>query len=278
MTETIRLSAGPLTIEVGAVTDVGLKRKHNEDSILLLPAAFIVADGMGGYEAGDQASQAVVDAFREVAEGLDVLTLEQITEALELADDRVAQVAGGTVRGAGSTVAGAVLVDQDGSPHWLVFNVGDSRVYRQAASALEQITVDHSLGQELYQTGRITAEEFAVFKDRNVITRAIGAAEAEADSYTMPVRNGERLLICSDGLTSEVPDELIRLTMAPGGAPGSVADALVELAKRSGGRDNISVLVVDVVAGGVDFDAAATIAGRGNDFLDDSTAPVEVRS
>ncbi len=275
MSETVRLTPGPLVIEVGALTDVGLKRRHNEDSILVLPAAFVVADGMGGYEAGDQASQAVVSAFREIADGAEALTAEQVTEALELADDRVAVVADGTRRGAGSTVAGAVLVDQGGVPHWLVFNVGDSRVYRQAGSALEQLTVDHSLGQELYQTGRISAHELATFKDRNVITRAIGAAEAEADSYLMPVRNGERLLLCSDGLSSEAPDELIRTTMAAGGAPGEVAAALVALAKRSGGRDNVSVIVVDVIAGGLDFDVeAATLGGEADDFLEESTAPV----
>ncbi len=275
MSETIRLSARGLSIEVGAVTDVGLKRKHNEDSILVLPAAFVVADGMGGYEAGDEASQAVVEAFREIAEGHETMTFEQITDALELADDRVALVAGRTRRGAGSTVAGAILVERDGAPHWLVFNVGDSRVYRQAGAALEQITVDHSLGQELYQLGRITAQELAVFKDRNVITRAIGAAESEADTYLMPVRNGERLLICSDGLTSEAPDELIRSAMAAGGAPGEVATVLVELAKRSGGRDNISVLVIDVVSGGAAFDVeAATLRGQVEDFLDETTAPI----
>jgi len=269
----MRLAARGLDIEVGAVTDVGLRRKHNEDSILVLPAAYVVADGMGGYEAGDQASEAVVGAFREIAEGLETLTLDQIGEALELADERVARVAEGTSRGAGSTVTGAILVEQDGAPHWLVFNVGDSRVYRQAGAALEQVTVDHSLGQELYQLGRITAEELAVFKDRNVITRAIGAADAEADSYLMPVRNGERLLVCSDGLTSEVPDALIRATMAAGGSPGEVAEALVELAKRSGGRDNISVLVVDVLAGGADLDVDG-IAEQLEDFLEESTAPV----
>jgi len=275
MSETIRLAAGAVSIQVGAVTDVGLRRRLNEDAILVLPAVYIVADGMGGYEAGDQASRAVVEAFREIAEGRDALTPEQVTAALELADERVAEVAAGTRRGAGSTVAGAVLVEDGGAPHWLVFNVGDSRVYRQAGSALEQLTVDHSLGQQLYQAGRITAEELAVFKDRNVITRAIGAADAEADSYLMPVRNGERLLVCSDGLTSELPDELIRATMAAGGAPGVLATALVELAKRNGGRDNVSVLVVDVTAGGTDFDVdAATVGGHLEDYLDESTAPV----
>lgn len=274
MSETMRLTAGRLSMAVGAVSDVGLKRKHNEDSILVLPAAFVVADGMGGYEAGDQASEAVIEAFRSVADGLEALTLAQITEALELADEAVALVAGGTSRGAGSTVAGAILVEQAEAPHWLVFNVGDSRVYRHAGAALEQITVDHSLGQELYQLGRISAAELAVFKDRNVITRAIGAAEAEADSWTMPVRTGERLLICSDGLTSEVPDELIRATLTAAAEPGDAAEELVVLAKRGGGRDNISVIVIDVLEGGQAFDVDEMTVGHVDSFLEESTAPV----
>lgn len=267
---------GTVELLVAGLTDVGLKRKHNEDSILVLPALFVVADGMGGYEAGDQASAAVVAAFHSVGADRERLTLDLLREALEGADEGVAVVADGTRRGAGSTVAGAAIVDQDGAPHWLIFNVGDSRVYRHAGSVLQQVTVDHSLGQELYAAGRITAAELAVFPDRNVITRAIGAVDAEADSWLMPVRNGERLLVCSDGLTSEVPDELIRHTMTVGGEPAAVAETLVELAKRSGGRDNISVIVVDVVGGGAEFgvDASTAVDDDEEGFLLETTVPV----
>src|SRR5690606_8788900 len=151
-----------------------------------------------------------------------------------------------------------------------VFNVGDSRVYRHAGTALEQITVDHSLGQELYQVGRITAEELAVFRERNVITRAIGAADAAADSWAMPVRNGERLLLCSDGLTGELSDETIREVLSRDETPGAAALELVELARRAGGRDNISVIVVDVVAGGRDFDVEEVTEGAVAEYTDES--------
>ncbi|MBO9578710.1 MAG: serine/threonine-protein phosphatase [Microbacteriaceae bacterium] len=276
MNETFQV--GSITIAAAAVTDVGLKRKHNEDSILALPHVYVVADGMGGYEAGDQASAAVVEAFRTIAQGADLLTLEMLREALELADDGVAAVADGTRRGAGSTVAGAAVIEHAGAPHWVIFNVGDSRVYRHAGTALQQVTIDHSLGQELYDAGRITAAELAVFPERNVITRAIGAVDAEADSWLMPVRNGERLLLCSDGLSSEVPDELIRQTLGQGGDPLRIANALVALAKRSGGRDNISVIVVEVQRGAADFDLGGAPDGESDaeqeQFLLETTVPV----
>jgi len=265
---------GPIVLAVATATDVGLKRPHNEDAVLALPAVYVVADGMGGYEAGDQASAAVVDAFRSIAEGRELLTLDLLRDALELADDGVAAVADTTRRGAGSTVAGAAIVDQGGTPQWVIFNVGDSRVYRHAGAALQQVTVDHSLGQELYETGRITAAELAVFPDRNVITRAIGAVDAEADSWVTPVRNGEWLLLCSDGLSSEVSDELIRQTLTEAEDPAAAAEALVERAKRSGGRDNISVIVVEVLEGGLDFDMDAEPDADEDPFFLETTVPV----
>jgi len=270
MAETTQV--GDIVVAAAAATDIGLRRRHNEDSVLALPGVYVVADGMGGYEAGDEASAAVVEAFRATAEGREALTLELLRDALELADEGVAAVAGGTSRGAGSTVAGAAIVEHEGSPHWVIFNVGDSRVYRHAAGALQQVTVDHSLGQELYATGRITAAELAVFPDRNVITRAIGALDAEADSWVMPVRNGERLLLCSDGLTSEVPDEIIAGVLSAGGEPESIAEELIELAKRAGGRDNISVIIVEVRSGAADF--GTETADDDEELLLETTIPV----
>lgn len=273
MTGTIELTASGLRLSVGAVSDIGLKRSLNEDSILVLPAVFVVADGMGGYESGDQASAAVVAAFRRVARNRESMTPALVVDALELADEGVARVAGRTSRGAGSTVAGAALVLEPDGPHWLIFNVGDSRVYRHAATALEQITVDHSLGQELYRTGRISAQELAVFKDRNVITRAIGAADAEADSWMMPVRVGERLLLCSDGLCSEVPDAEMLEVLRGDASPDAIARELVERAKSAGGRDNISVIVVDVLAGGRALPTEGLVEEAG-ELVDDSTTPI----
>jgi serine/threonine protein phosphatase PrpC len=136
-------AAGGLVLAVASLTDPGLKRQVNEDSLFAESPVFLVADGMGGYEAGDLASAAVVDAFRPMA-GPGFAELTGIRTALVAASAGVAAVAGDTKRGAGSTVTGAVIVEHEGVPHWLVFNVGDSRVYRHFGSELEQLTVDQS--------------------------------------------------------------------------------------------------------------------------------------
>jgi serine/threonine protein phosphatase PrpC len=239
-------------------TDVGLVRRANEDSALAEWPVFVVADGMGGYEAGDRASAAVIAAFREHVAGADVASVGRVRTALASAGAAVADVAASTARGAGSTIAGIALVEDEDGPAWLVFNVGDSRVYRHHGIELEQLTVDHSLGQELVESGELRPEELATFSRRNVITRAIGAPDSTADSWLLPVVNGERLLICSDGLTSEVSDEGIRATLTMSGRPESAAAALVQRALQAGGRDNVTVVVVDVIAGGIDEQGDAT--------------------
>lgn len=262
-------SGGGIQLAVAAVTDPGLKREVNEDSYLAEAPVFLVADGMGGYEAGDRASAAVVDAFRGRLLGREFAVLEDVRDALLDADDKVAGVASGTTRGAGSTVTGLALVQHEGEPYWLVFNVGDSRVYRHVGTELAQLTVDHSLGQELIDRGELRREDLNSFPERNVITRAIGAADSMADSWLVPVVNGERLLVCSDGLHSEVDDESIRAVLTMNGRPESAAQALVARAKHNGGRDNISVIVLDVVSGGGDTVTDATTGGFSSAALDD---------
>ncbi|MGV3713288.1 PP2C family protein-serine/threonine phosphatase [Pseudolysinimonas sp.] len=263
-------------LAVAAATDPGMRRKVNEDAYLAEAPVFLVADGMGGYEAGDLASAAVVSAFRDALGGRDYARLEDVRDALLAADDRVAQVASATTRGAGSTVSGITLVQHDGEPYWLVFNVGDSRVYRHVGTELAQLTVDHSLGQELVERGELRREDLQTFPDRNVITRAIGAADSMADSWLVPVVNGERLLICSDGLHSEVDDESIRAVLTMSGKPETAAQALVARANQNGGRDNISLIVLDVLAGGSDAPSDVTTAGASSTPVDDSadTLPV----
>lgn len=250
--------APAVNLSAAAATDVGLVRRANEDAALAEWPVYLVADGMGGYEAGDRASAAVVAAFREHVVGQPLATVAAVRSALSAASDAVADVAASTARGAGSTVAGIVLVDDEGEPAWLVFNVGDSRVYRHHGTVLEQVTVDHSLGQELVDSGALQPEDLATFERRNVITRAIGAPDSTADSWLLPVVNGERLLICSDGLTSEVSDEGIRATLTMSGRPESAAAALVQRARQAGGRDNITVVIVDVISGGADDQGDAT--------------------
>jgi protein phosphatase len=157
---------------------------------------------------------------------------------------------------------------------WVFFNVGDARVYRHRGSTLQQVTVDHSLGQELYAAGRISADELAVFPDRNVVTRAMGATDSRADSWVAPVMHGERILVCSDGLPTEVPDEVIRATLTSTGGAEAAASALIALAMRAGARDNVTVIVADVVAGGL---TAADDPEHDGFFLDETTEPARQR-
>jgi PPM family protein phosphatase len=245
---------GAVRLDVAATTHPGLRREANEDSYLAQSPVFLVADGMGGYEAGDRASAAVVDAFRDVFADRDAAELELVRDALLAADERVAVVAATTTRGAGSTVAGLALVRHDGEPHWLVFNVGDSRVYRLFDGELAQLTIDHSLGQALVDRGELRPEDLATFPGRNVITRAIGASDSMADSWLVPIVTGERLLVCSDGLHSEVDDATIRDVLASESTPDAAARELVALANRNGGRDNITLVVLDVVSGGTEVE------------------------
>ncbi|TPW76754.1 PP2C family serine/threonine-protein phosphatase [Schumannella sp. 10F1B-5-1] len=254
---------------VAGLTDVGLRRTANEDAALAERPVFLVADGMGGYEAGDRASAAVVAAFRAELVGRGAIDASWVGRALRRAEHDVAEIAATTSRGAGSTVTGVVLLEHEGEPHWLIVNVGDSRVYRLFGAELEQLTVDHSLAQALVDQGSLSGEERREFAHRNVITRAIGAPDARADTWLMPVTTGERLLVCSDGLHGELDDEQLRAMLTMAGRPESAAAALVDAAKRAGGRDNITVLVVDVRAGGaastsdrtdsVELSASATI-------------------
>lgn len=233
--------------------------------------AFVVADGMGGYELGDQASAAVVDAFRQRLVGDKAGSFALVHEALLAADDEVAVIAAETTRGAGSTATGAVLVEHEGHAFWLIFNVGDSRVYRHAGADLEQLTVDHSLGQELVAAGQLHPSQLATFSERNVITRAIGASDSLADSWLVPVVTGERLLLCSDGLHGEVDDESIRAILTMNGKPETAAEVLVQRALDHGGRDNITVVLVDVVAGGIDPQQYQTsTAASDDDSVDES--------
>ncbi|WP_084124548.1 PP2C family serine/threonine-protein phosphatase [Demequina sp. NBRC 110054] len=252
------LTLGTVTLSVGAATDPGMVRPQNEDAYLADGPAFVVADGMGGYEAGDQASAAVVEAFKDLVPGPDYGTYAQVEGALREASTRVAAVASATTVGAGSTATGAILTEHEGHPTWLVFNVGDSRVYRHSGTQLAQVTVDHSLGRELVTAGEMREEDLASFAHKNVITRAIGATDSAADAWLVPAVNGERLMLCSDGLYGEVADETIRAVLTLSGRPGEAARRLVSLANESGGRDNITVVVVDVLSGADPVQATST--------------------
>lgn len=231
----------------GAATDIGRRRKLNEDSFLAESPFFAVADGMGGHASGDVASAAVVARLSEAA-ATDFADTESIMTALRSATSDIALAADDDELGVGTTATGAVLTLSAGNPFWAVFNIGDSRVYQFADGALTQVTVDHSVVQELVDAGLLRPEDAESHPDSNIITRAVGFnAEPMADLWMVPLRAGLRLLICSDGLTREVSDPQLRAALAAGTGPQETAATLIEAALASGGRDNITIVIVDVV-------------------------------
>jgi len=231
-----------IRLTIGAGTDRGLRRELNEDSFVAATPLFAVADGMGGHEAGEVASRICVETLAEYARERP-LGAAQMQQLLADADRRIRIAAASR---AGTTVTGAALVEERGVAYWLVFNVGDSRTYRLSQGKLEQISIDHSEVQELLESGRITAQEALVHPRRHVVTRALGTGDdAEPDFWMLPVESGDRLLICSDGLTSEVSDAHIYTILNSTERPQDAVQGLIQAALRSGGRDNITVLVVD---------------------------------
>lgn len=233
-------------LSAGHGTDRGLRRELNEDSVLSTEPMFAVADGMGGHEAGEVASGICIQVMGShqllAAKGRQLRT-DDVQEIIADADALIREV---TESRAGTTLSGVVLVEDGVTPYWLVFNVGDSRTYRLKAGALEQISVDHSEVQELVDMGRITEQEAMVHPRRNVVTMALGTGpKADPDFILLPVEDGDRIMICSDGLTGEVSNEQIQRIMADLRHPQDTADSLIQAALRAGGRDNVTVVVVE---------------------------------
>lgn len=252
-----------VTLSWSAVTNVGRKRAVNEDSFLAQSPLFAVADGMGGHSAGDVASAAVVTRLAEVIE-TDFIDPDVVEHALGVAARDISRVSGTTALGTGTTVTGAALTLVNSDPYWAVFNVGDSRVYQLRGRLFEQVTVDHSVVQELVDAGVLSREQAESHPDSNVITRAIGFNESPAPDYWMiPVTEGLRLLLCSDGLTKELSDDDIRSHLVAGRNARDTAHDLLDAALVRGGRDNVTVVVIDVLATSGHFDLDQTVPRRG---------------
>lgn len=232
----------------GVRTDVGAYRELNEDAVLAAPPVFLVADGMGGHAAGEVAA-AIAVRHLSTLEGQDQLRPEDIVRVVVEANDTILaeESEDNSKAGMGTTISGVCLGVVAGTPHWFVFNVGDSRVYRFADGFLTQVTVDHSEVAEMVAAGRITEEQARVHPLRNVITRSLGMYPAPVpDIWVLPVVEGDRFLVCSDGLTNEVPDAALAEVLGRGEPPQETADLLTDLAVTAGGRDNISAVIVDV--------------------------------
>ena len=236
-----------MSVQWGSATDPGRVREINEDSYLVAPNLFVVADGMGGHAAGEVASAIAVGEFRALAERSELRT-EEIAEAISRANRQILQSGARhhTRAGMGTTLAGLGVVRAGGTAHWAVFNVGDSRVYHYVHGELRQVSVDHSEVQDLITAGYITPDEAKTHPDRNVVTRSLGTEPAPVpDMWVFPPIAGERFLICSDGLSRELEDAEIQVILHAQTIAQEAAAALVSQAVEAGGRDNITVLVID---------------------------------
>lgn len=211
----------------------------------VVPPVFVLAEGSGPDGTGPAASAAVVEAFASQVPAGAPASVEHVRRALERAHVEVGALARSTRGRAGSTVTGAVLTVHDGRPHWLVLNVGDSRVYRLLRGELHRLTVDHAVppADERGRGVRRAAEP-------GTLTRAVGAPGATADSWLLPVVDGERLLLCTAGLVRPLADETLQAVLALSGAPATAASALVGHATRGGADRDVTVVVVDVLSGG----------------------------
>jgi serine/threonine protein phosphatase PrpC len=257
----------PEAIDVSAHSAVGQVRSVNEDSYLAADPLFFVADGMGGHAFGDRASQAAVAALAERVPAGSLPSPDDVLEAV--VDANVAVRALSThgeigVAVAGTTLSGVARVETETGEHWMVVNVGDSRVYSWDGRSLTQLTVDHSAVQDLIDRGVITAGEAAHHPERNVITRALGADDVvEPDVWVLPYDSVRTFLICTDGLTKLLTLEMIGGILAGdvvfGADPeGTIAERLVEAADIAGGSDNITAIVVESHASDAGNDADQT--------------------
>jgi len=231
----------------GARSDVGRGRPDNEDSVLVDRDhhLYAVADGMGGHRAGEVASATAIEALKNSYAG--GRPLDQAVEAANAAVFAKA-AADDALRGMGTTLT--ALAVEDGHTA-LLGHVGDSRAYLMRDGAVTQVTDDHSLVEQLVREGRLSPEEAQHHPQRAIITRALGVdAQVEVDVYRVELEPGDRLLICSDGLTNMLSDDTIALTLRRHVDPQQAADTLVDMANQAGGDDNITVVVLDALADG----------------------------
>jgi protein phosphatase len=255
-----------MKVRVGASTDVGRARERNEDAYLSSPPLYAVADGLGGHRGGDVASSLALHVLEEIAKpGM----WGQLSEQIREANRAILEQARGdrSLAGMGTTIT-AAFMDED---ELHLAHVGDSRAYLLRAGEFSPLTEDHTLVHRMVQEGKISPEEAEHHPQRNIVVRALGVDDpVEVDEITIPVQKGDRVLLCSDGLYSMVPDERIQEALQASGDPQEASVRLVDLANDAGGLDNITVVVLDFDEG----DGAEVLAsGRGVEQQDAAEAP-----
>ncbi len=245
----------------GTASDTGLVRSSNQDLAVATASLFAVADGMGGHAGGEVASQVAIDALQQAfgehpsGPGLAEAVLSANTAVWVASQERA------DLRGMGTTLTAAALVNEEGRDVLALVNVGDSRSYRFHDGALSQITTDHSLAEEMVHNGEITPAEAMVHPHRHILTRALGVApEVTADLWRIRPEQGDRYLLCSDGLTNELSDDEITQVLSTIHNPQEAVEALVQAARDHGGSDNITAVLVDVIIGEADDGSTPAVA------------------
>lgn len=236
-----------MNLAVGARTDVGRVRTGNEDSYYVDSPLFVIADGMGGHAAGDVASATAVEVIQEKRNELSAQDPQTLSEVVRQANRAIWERSAGddSLRGMGTTCT-MILVDGETAQ---VAHVGDSRAYVVHDGELRQVTDDHTLVGRLVREGKLQPEEAARHPQRSMITRALGVDEdVEVDLFSLPLSQGDRLMICSDGLSGMVSETDMHDILRSESDPQAAADELVDRANEAGGEDNITVIVVDVGA------------------------------
>ncbi len=235
-----------------SVTNIGRKRRMNQDYVYSseqpvgrLPNLFVVADGMGGHNAGDYASRTAVETIVEkIADSPESDPLRIFEHAIQAANTRIRELAAAAreLEGMGTTVVAACV----GEGVLYVANVGDSRLYVVNRSGIRQITRDHSWVEEMVRRGGLGRAEARNHPDKNIITRAVGAEDTvKADFFSVPIEKEDEILMCTDGLTNMLEDEQIRMILGGGRDIVEKAQELVNAANENGGRDNISVILIE---------------------------------
>jgi PPM family protein phosphatase len=250
-----------LKVKSAVRTDVGLVREGNEDSYLVRPPLYVVADGMGGHLAGDIASATAVEKIENSITADPPRTEQALIALVRSANAEVFERArkDSSMSGMGTTCT-LLLVDGE-TGH--IAHVGDSRAYIYHDGRLQQVTEDHTLVNRMVQEGRLSAESAVHHPQRNVITRALGIEEnVDVDTFTLDLNEGDRLLLCSDGLSSMVPPEDIESVLQTERDPDAAAGRLIDLANESGGEDNITVIIVDITPDGVAAEPADASASQ----------------
>lgn len=248
----------------GGLTDTGISRTNNEDNFCIDDGIglFVVADGMGGHSAGEIASKMAVDVIRDYIKRSAAAnepfigefdrkkseTTNRLASGVRLANKAIYETSQNNPswRGMGTTVAAALLSGNGLS----IAHVGDSRVYLVRANSIEQLTDDHSIVSEQVRQGLLTKEEAEGSNLRNIITNSLGRnSSVDVDIDEIAVMDNDRILLCSDGLTTMVPDNIISSTVTDIKEPGMACSKLIDIANKNGGRDNITVVVVYIYKG-----------------------------